>query len=88
MKLDFFFFQAQQGGQIGIVVVGEFMEPLTNTPDDIAASERYLDFLFGWLVLSILNNNLLSQLHVPLVLVLVEYRANERFGFCSIMLQN
>uniref|UniRef100_A0A803P8B3 Uncharacterized protein n=1 Tax=Cannabis sativa TaxID=3483 RepID=A0A803P8B3_CANSA len=41
-------YQAQQGGEIGIVVVGEYMEPLNNTPDDIAAAERYLEFLFGW----------------------------------------
>ncbi|PON72197.1 Glycoside hydrolase [Trema orientale] len=41
-------YQAEQGGQIGIVVVGEFMEPLTDTEDDKAAAERYLDFLFGW----------------------------------------
>ena len=46
-------FQAQQKGQIGIVVVGEFMEPLTDTPDDKAAAERYMDFLFGWSVLII-----------------------------------
>ncbi|XP_062118343.1 beta-glucosidase 24-like [Humulus lupulus] len=41
-------YQAQQGGQIGIVVVGEFMEPLNNTPEDKAAAGRYLEFLFGW----------------------------------------
>lgn len=42
--------QAQQGGQIGLALVGEFMEPLTDTPDDKAAAERYVDFLLGWSV--------------------------------------
>ncbi|GMN64370.1 hypothetical protein TIFTF001_033448 [Ficus carica] len=43
-------FQAQQGGQIGLALVGEFMEPLTDSPDNKAAAERYLDFLLGWYV--------------------------------------
>ncbi|KAM6594597.1 hypothetical protein CsatA_002300 [Cannabis sativa] len=41
-------YQKIQGGEIGIVVVGEFMEPLTDTEDDKAAAIRYMDFLFGW----------------------------------------
>lgn len=45
-----FILKAQQGGQIGLAVVGEFMEPYSDSPDDKAAAERYLDFLFGWSV--------------------------------------
>uniref|UniRef100_A0A803P8B4 Uncharacterized protein n=1 Tax=Cannabis sativa TaxID=3483 RepID=A0A803P8B4_CANSA len=41
-------YQKIQGGEIGIVVVGEFMEPLTDTEDDKEAAIRYMDFLFGW----------------------------------------
>ncbi|XP_062116007.1 beta-glucosidase 24-like isoform X2 [Humulus lupulus] len=44
-------YQAKQGGQIGITLVGEFIEPLNpESPDDKAAAERYVDFLLGWFV--------------------------------------
>ncbi|XP_048330155.2 beta-glucosidase 24 [Ziziphus jujuba] len=43
-------FQKQQGGQIGITNVGQFVEPYSDSPDDIAAAERVLDFTLGWYV--------------------------------------
>ncbi|KAL5563264.1 hypothetical protein UlMin_033011 [Ulmus minor] len=43
-------FQAELGGQIGISLVAEYMEPYSDSPDDKAAAQRYLDFLIGWYV--------------------------------------
>ncbi|PON72194.1 Glycoside hydrolase [Trema orientale] len=42
-------FQAKQGGEIGIALVGEFVEPLNpDSSDDEAATKRCLDFPIGW----------------------------------------
>ncbi|XP_060967934.1 beta-glucosidase 24-like [Cannabis sativa] len=44
-------YQALQGGQIGITLVGEFIESLNpECLEDKAAAERYVDFLLGWFV--------------------------------------
>lgn len=37
-----------QGGQIGITLVSQWWEPLSDTPQDKEAAERALDFMFGW----------------------------------------
>ncbi|PON77358.1 Glycoside hydrolase, partial [Parasponia andersonii] len=42
-------FQAEQGGQIGITLLTEFIVPYDpNSLEDKEASERYMDFLLGW----------------------------------------
>ncbi|KAL9439013.1 hypothetical protein AB3S75_024636 [Citrus x aurantiifolia] len=41
-------FQAKQGGQIGLSLVSQFYEPLSNSSDDKAAAQRALDFQLGW----------------------------------------
>ncbi|KAH9720768.1 Beta-glucosidase 12 [Citrus sinensis] len=41
-------FRAKQGGQIGLSLVSQFYEPLSNSSDDEAAAERALDFQLGW----------------------------------------
>jgi hypothetical protein len=46
--------QANQGGLIGITLLGSWHEPLTDTPQDSAAAARMNDFHIGWLVLNIL----------------------------------
>lgn len=43
-------FRAKQGGQIGLSLVSQFYEPLSNSSDDEAAAERALDFQLGWSV--------------------------------------
>jgi len=41
--------QAEQGGRIGLTLLGWWYEPATETPDDIAAAARMNDFHIGWL---------------------------------------
>ncbi|XP_042391165.1 beta-glucosidase 31-like [Zingiber officinale] len=41
-------YQPNQGGYIGITLLGIWFEPATRLPDDIAAVNRALDFLIGW----------------------------------------
>ncbi|KAI3935266.1 hypothetical protein MKW92_013254 [Papaver armeniacum] len=41
-------FQAQQGGEIGIVVDCEWAEPFSDKMEDKIAAARRLDFHFGW----------------------------------------
>ncbi|CAM8919480.1 unnamed protein product [Rhodiola kirilowii] len=41
-------FQAVQGGEIGITLVGQYYEPYSNSPKDIEAAKRAIDFNFGW----------------------------------------
>ncbi|KAF9623057.1 hypothetical protein IFM89_036193 [Coptis chinensis] len=41
-------YQEKQRGQIGITLLGFWFEPMTNSPQDIAAAKRTLDFLVGW----------------------------------------
>lgn len=43
-------FQPEQGGQIGLSLVGQYYEPYSNSPRDTAAAKRALDFELGWLV--------------------------------------
>ena len=40
--------QAEQGGQIGLTLLGWWFEP--QTPDDAAVAERMKEFHIGWLV--------------------------------------
>ncbi|KAG6519890.1 hypothetical protein ZIOFF_016919 [Zingiber officinale] len=42
-------YQPNQGGYIGITLLGIWFEPATRLPDDIAAVNRALDFLIGCL---------------------------------------
>ncbi|KAK9926669.1 hypothetical protein M0R45_023884 [Rubus argutus] len=41
-------FQAKQGGEIGWSLVGQYVEPYSDTPEDKAAAKRILDFELGW----------------------------------------
>ncbi|CAD6224269.1 unnamed protein product [Miscanthus lutarioriparius] len=41
-------YQAEQGGRIGLTLLGLWYEPATQTPDDIAAAARMNDFHIGW----------------------------------------
>ncbi|XP_019166356.1 PREDICTED: beta-glucosidase 40-like [Ipomoea nil] len=41
-------YQAKQGGKITIVVESFWYEPLTNSPADIDAKQRAIDFYLGW----------------------------------------
>lgn len=41
-------FQSEQGGKIGITNNCDWREPLTDTPADIAAAERALEFFLAW----------------------------------------
>ncbi|KAF5743701.1 beta-glucosidase 12-like [Tripterygium wilfordii] len=43
-------FQKNQGGQIGISLVGQYYEPYSDSPEDKAAQKRALDFSLGWYV--------------------------------------
>ncbi|XP_048440049.1 beta-glucosidase 24-like [Pyrus x bretschneideri] len=43
-------FQANQGGQIGISLVGQYVEPYSDSEEDRAAAKRVLDFNLGWYV--------------------------------------
>ncbi|XP_050211262.1 beta-glucosidase 13-like [Mercurialis annua] len=40
--------QKYNNGKIGITLDLTWSEPISDSPDDIAASQRSLDFLFGW----------------------------------------
>jgi beta-glucosidase len=41
-------YQSSQKGQIGIVLNSDWDEPYTQSPDDIAAAQRGMDFMLGW----------------------------------------
>ncbi|KAJ1290378.1 hypothetical protein BS78_02G238400 [Paspalum vaginatum] len=41
-------YQDEQGGHIGLTLLGWWYEPATETPDDIAAAARMNDFHIGW----------------------------------------
>ncbi|KAJ6832157.1 beta-glucosidase 31-like isoform X1 [Iris pallida] len=41
-------YQEEQGGQIGITILGFWFEPLTDSPVDVAATNRMRDFHIGW----------------------------------------
>jgi hypothetical protein len=41
--------QAEQGGRIGLTLLGWWYEPGTQTPDDVEAAARMNDFHIGWL---------------------------------------
>ncbi|PQQ17364.1 hypothetical protein Pyn_06696 [Prunus yedoensis var. nudiflora] len=41
-------FQRKQGGQIGISLVGQYVEPYSDSAEDKAAANRILDFELGW----------------------------------------
>ncbi|XP_072971813.1 beta-glucosidase 31-like isoform X2 [Typha angustifolia] len=41
-------YQAKQGGKIGITLLGWWYEPYTQSPEDIAAAKRMIDFHIGW----------------------------------------
>jgi len=41
-------YQAEQGGRIGLTLLGWWYEPGTQTPDDVAAAARMNDFHIGW----------------------------------------
>lgn len=41
-------YQGKQGGQIGITILGFWFEPLTDSPVDVAATNRMRDFHIGW----------------------------------------
>ncbi|XLS76186.1 hypothetical protein HN51_033051 [Arachis hypogaea] len=41
-------YQASQKGSIGITLVSHWFMPFSNSPLDITAAERSLDFMYGW----------------------------------------
>ncbi|GFP90861.1 raucaffricine-o-beta-d-glucosidase [Phtheirospermum japonicum] len=41
-------FQAVQGGKIGITNMTTWYEPYSDSPEDIAAASRAVDFMWGW----------------------------------------
>ncbi|CAL8140629.1 unnamed protein product [Prunus armeniaca] len=41
-------FTEKQGGQIGISLIGEYVEPYSESTEDRAAVKRNLDFELGW----------------------------------------
>ncbi|KAG8057364.1 hypothetical protein GUJ93_ZPchr0002g25112 [Zizania palustris] len=41
-------YQAAQGGQIGLTLLGWWYEPETQSPEDVAAAARMNDFHIGW----------------------------------------
>ncbi|PIA46226.1 hypothetical protein AQUCO_01500029v1 [Aquilegia coerulea] len=41
-------YQEKQKGHIGITLLGFWFEPINNSPENIAASKRTLDFHLGW----------------------------------------
>jgi len=41
-------YQQAQGGKIGIVLNSDWSEPYTQSPADVAAAQRSLDFMLGW----------------------------------------
>ncbi|XP_008801184.2 beta-glucosidase 31-like [Phoenix dactylifera] len=41
-------YQAEQGGRIGMTILGFWFEPFTNSAEDIAAAQRMIDFHIGW----------------------------------------
>ncbi|KAL5815000.1 hypothetical protein ACOSQ3_025799 [Xanthoceras sorbifolium] len=43
-------FQAKQGGQIGLSLLGQYYEPYSEESDDKAAAKRAMDFEIGWFV--------------------------------------
>ncbi|KAF9623054.1 hypothetical protein IFM89_036190 [Coptis chinensis] len=41
-------YQEKQRGQIGITLLGFWFEPMTNSPADVTATKRAIDFHLGW----------------------------------------
>ncbi|XP_077212364.1 beta-glucosidase 31-like [Tasmannia lanceolata] len=41
-------YQEKQNGYIGITILGFWFEPLTDSSEDIAATQRWIDFHLGW----------------------------------------
>ncbi|XP_077212366.1 beta-glucosidase 31-like isoform X2 [Tasmannia lanceolata] len=41
-------YQEKQKGHVGITLLGFWFEPLTQSPEDIAATQRWIDFHHGW----------------------------------------
>ncbi|KAJ0974635.1 hypothetical protein J5N97_016600 [Dioscorea zingiberensis] len=41
-------YQAAQRGYIGLTILGFWFEPFTDSPEDVAATKRLIDFHFGW----------------------------------------
>ncbi|KAK9278805.1 hypothetical protein L1049_028384 [Liquidambar formosana] len=50
-------FQAKQGGEIGISLVGQYFEPYSESPEDVAAVGRALDFYLGWYMDPLVNGD-------------------------------
>ncbi|CAG9859910.1 unnamed protein product [Phyllotreta striolata] len=50
-------FRPKQKGRVGIVIDTIWMEPASDSKADIAASERQLQFMFGWFANPILNGD-------------------------------
>ncbi|KAF5180668.1 Beta-glucosidase, partial [Thalictrum thalictroides] len=50
-------YQEKQKGQIGITLLAFWFEPTTNSPQDIAASNRILDFHIGWFMDPLVHGN-------------------------------
>ncbi|WCJ36231.1 Beta-glucosidase 24 [Euphorbia peplus] len=43
-------YQAKQGGEIGITLVGQYFEPYSDSLEDKVGQQRILDFRIGWLM--------------------------------------
>lgn len=43
-------FQSKQKGSIGISIYAPWYVPMTNSSEDSAATQRILDFLYGWII--------------------------------------
>lgn len=50
-------FRSQYGGQVSIVLNTNWSEPKTNTSEDVDATERALQFNFGWFANPVFNGN-------------------------------
>ncbi|PIA46230.1 hypothetical protein AQUCO_01500033v1 [Aquilegia coerulea] len=50
-------YQEKQKGQIGITLLAFWFEPMTNSPQDVAASKRMLDFHIGWFLDPLVHGN-------------------------------
>ncbi|PIA43643.1 hypothetical protein AQUCO_01800002v1, partial [Aquilegia coerulea] len=50
-------YQEKQKGQIGITLLAFWFEPMTNSPQDVAATKRLLDFHIGWFLDPLVHGN-------------------------------
>uniref|UniRef100_J3MZ44 4-hydroxy-7-methoxy-3-oxo-3,4-dihydro-2H-1,4-benzoxazin-2-yl glucosidebeta-D-glucosidase n=1 Tax=Oryza brachyantha TaxID=4533 RepID=J3MZ44_ORYBR len=50
-------YQASQGGQIGLTLMGWWYEPKTDTPEDAAAAMRMNEFQIGWFMHPLVHGN-------------------------------